>query len=481
MATPAPAARPGLRPYLVVAAALGTGLGVHSAQRYWSDDVWIHAAAILEHAARPWVPGHPQVAAEVGDPALNPYTWWWGRIIAATGADVLDVLVVAALVNLVALGWAWWRLARRLAPTGVAPAVSLVAVVALWGVGSWRWSGFPGLNSLGFGLPYPSAAATALALVAVERALVHVDRPRWSTGTMVMACWGGVLLFHPYTAAASALSLAGLVAWRSWRGGPSVPLLGPLVVGGALAVSAFVAWPHVDALALVSGGGDYDNGRLLVRFPARAALGLATVLAVGVATVRWRDERYAALVALPLAAAIGGWLIGEGSLVRALPLALVPGFLATGELVGRAVAADRTRSPAVLAVAAACLVGLLGSTSGLSRMVPTAVSPSWLRDRMEASADEERAGLPEGLARGVVVAVEPSEPRTALFVLGTGAKLVAPPRPAPELDDVDLRWAANAAAVAGDPGPAVDDFGATHRLVRRDGALSLEALTDDDR
>ena len=144
----------------------------------------------------------------------------------------------------------------------------LVFTLLLWGVTPWRWSGFLSANSFGFGLPYPSAFATAAAWACIGQWTAYLDGgPRRS---LAVATGLGALavLTHPFTGAWLAIALACvLAAQRSWTRARTLSIL---AAAGAGAVTV-LAWPYYDVLGLGWVVGIHRRPPAAVRERPRAA------------------------------------------------------------------------------------------------------------------------------------------------------------------------------------------------------------------
>ena len=143
-------------------------------------------------------PVHPLTGTHDQFEYYSPYTLVVAAFARVTGWSSVFVLQIAAVCN-VALFLTGFRLFVRQLTNRLAVTFSLVATLLFWGWHPWRWSGFLNLDSIGFGLPFPSMFASGLALI-VAWALLRYDterRVRW----LVMVAVGlpTVMLSHPFT------------------------------------------------------------------------------------------------------------------------------------------------------------------------------------------------------------------------------------------------------------------------------------------
>jgi hypothetical protein len=161
-AVPAPSGSwPARHRYGLLAAVVVLLTTIQTLNGQWSTDMWEHVAVVRELIARPFDPGHPLVLSDAAHPGFSPYTVVLGILGDLTGAGAIAVLSVAAVVNVVLLVLAFRLLVVEVTRNERAPFWALVFVLLLWGVTPYRYSGFFGLNSIGFVAPYPSTFATA--------------------------------------------------------------------------------------------------------------------------------------------------------------------------------------------------------------------------------------------------------------------------------------------------------------------------------
>lgn len=173
-------------------------------------------------------------------------------------------MTAAGIANLAVFLVAFRAFVRTLVDNPLAPFWALLFALFAWGILPWRFSGFLGMNAIGFGLPYPSMFAmnvTLLSLCSLARFGVS-RRPHW----LLWFALGAVLvsLTHPLTSAALVIgSIALAVRYRIPMNAGELALSGGIVV----AVGSLVAvWPGYSIVnLLVHEGGAYNNPVMYVR------------------------------------------------------------------------------------------------------------------------------------------------------------------------------------------------------------------------
>jgi hypothetical protein len=197
--------------YLVLSSVIMVLMTSQTLNQQWSTDFWEHSAVVREFAAHLLHPRHPLLLVDVTHPDFSPYTLAVGALARLAGIGPIGALSVAAILNLVIFLVGFRLFVARLVANPLAPFYALMFVLILWGVSPWRWSGFLNLNSLGFGLPYPSMFATAIALLSLWALDVFLEGRRlvWLLGAVVGSAV--VLLTHPITAVA--VAVGGGLPW----------------------------------------------------------------------------------------------------------------------------------------------------------------------------------------------------------------------------------------------------------------------------
>lgn len=422
-------------PYLIVCGALGAVLASQTLNRQWSGDVSAHAAAITEMAARPWTPEEPFIGGDVDSPYLSPWSLVWGLMARLSGWTAYDVLVLSGLVNLVLILVAFRLFTRALGLSDAAAAVGLISAVVLWGLSPWRWSGFISLNSLGFGLPYPSATCFALMLVVWTLVLRYLARHRRRDLAAIAALTALIVLSHPFSALNMAIGVVALlVAFnRSLR---DVPAIGTAVLTGGL---ASLLWPYYSVVEAAAGGGLYEG--VHAPFYEPEALTRIALLAVALPALlkRGREDRRDPLVWLFVvgAAVYGlGWVVGVNSLGRVLPVVMLGPQLA---LAAQLVESAPTRGWQVWRVAAAgaLVLGLVATLPGLTRAIPAVLLDEQQQASLRFRQPASDGMLDREVAPGDVVLT--SQITLARGLVARGVRVVAPPYIQPLITDADER------------------------------------------
>jgi hypothetical protein len=413
----------------------------HTINRQWSGDAPAHAAAVTEMSLRPWSPEEPFIGGDVDSPYLNPWSLVWGLVARLTGWTAYDVLVVAGLANLVLILVAFRLFTRAVGMTDAAAAVGLLSAVVLWGWSPWRWSGFISLNSLGFGLPYPSATCFALMLLLWTATLRYLRHRRWRQLVAIVLLMLFVVLSHPFTAVSTAIGVAAMLVASASSRRDAVVVSAAVVVGGV----ASLAWPYYSVADAAAGGGLYESVHATFYEPDALARIALLLVAAPALLARGRDNRRDPLVWLFIAGACAyllGWALGVNSLGRVLPVVVLGPQLA---LATRLVESASSRDWKVWRVAAAgaLVLGVAATLPGLTRAVPAVLldeqQEASLRFRQPAGADV-LAGV---VAPGEVVLTP--DTMLARALVARGVRVVAPPFIQPLIADAAERSAAVAA------------------------------------
>lgn len=424
-------------PYLVLAAVLLVLLGVQTLNRQWSSDFFMHTATI--NALRDDIvdPEHDMTGTDDPSERSNPYMVGLAEVGRVSGLATVTVLQLAGLVNLVA-----FLVAFELFVTGVVGRrgvafYALLATLFLWGLGPWRWSGYLNLNSIGFGLPWPSMFATAVVLLVGWAALRYdvSGSYRWlfviGVGLTLTA------LSHPYTFLWGLVMLAALGFHRRlYRRGR----VEGLVVAALGTVALVAAWPYYPFFELTSVDGDYSKvmQAMYTDVPARTVSALPGFVLTGLRFRRDRRDPVALMLLGGLVIYVAGALADTQSLGRVLPLIMLAAHIAIGAYVADVVS-RRTAAPwPVLAgLAVAAVVGVIGVAPAFPRLVPRGLLPTSVREKAALLPSDERYPELDGaLAPGTVVVAPPD---LAGFPTAYHYVVVAPGYPAPFVDDLAAR------------------------------------------
>lgn len=420
--------------YLALASTILALSAIQTRNGQWSSDMWEHVAVVRELITHPTDPAHPQLLLDAPHPGFSPYGVVLGLVGGAFDLGPVTVLSWAAIANVALLLVALRSLVRAATGDDGAPFWALLFVLVLWGVGPFRYSGFFGLNSIGFVAPYPSTFATGVAFATIVAALRFARGG--SSGWLVGVASGAalVLLVHPLSAPwlAVVLVVVGALQVRPW------PRLAGFVASGAVALGLAVAWPYFSIVELVEGSGSLEglNQSMYAGVPLRT---FPLLLGVVAAARRWRAQHDDLLVA---------WLVGTGllyglgalldntSLGRTLAFIVVLLAIAVAASVSRIEASGPLRTqPRRVKWAAAGLGALLGlgtvaSLGGLVRMVPRSLLPASVREADELVRPDERYAFLEGPVGPTDVVLAPRKADNRVIPAITGrAVVLAAPRP----------------------------------------------------
>jgi hypothetical protein len=423
-----------LGPYLAVCAVVGLGLAVQTLRQLWSSDVWQHAATVEAFGADPLGPNHPLTVGLASDPyLLNLWGLGWGTVARVTGLSTFTVLQGAALANAVFVAVALYRLVRTLDARAWSPALALASMLLLWGPSTWRWSGYPSLNAIGFGLPYPSYTAFALFLFGITTAL-RLRHTRARTGPpwgLAIIC-AGATLCHPSTGAALCASVV-VVALVSpidrWS------LTRDTVLAVAIAGLIVLLWPFGHAWELLGAPEAFDAINRPVNENLLRSAGLALVAAPW---VLWRlggehASAVRAVVVLNLTISAIGFLGGPSVAGRCLPFALVLIQVAFAIAIAEYASDRRHRWAAAAALGVVAAIGTYGARGALPRLIPSQLLPARIADddrlvrTSTVAADVPDVPIDEPVALAVGA--------SSRHLVAAGVRVVVPPYPVAALDD----------------------------------------------
>lgn len=428
--------------YALLAAATVALTAVQTLNGQWSSDMWEHVAVVRELITRPFDPAHPQILSDAAHPGFSPYTVALGVVGGVTGTSALTVLSAAAVLNVALLLAAWHAFVVAVTENRRAPFWSLLFMLLLWGASPYRYSGFFGLNSIGFVAPFPSTFATAVALITIVGALRLTGAPSVAHLLGVGVGTALVVLVHPLSApwllaALAAVGITRLRGLRSW--------LGALLALG-LTITICLLWPYYSFVELLRGTGDLEalNASMYTDVLVRllpAMLGLVVI-------VRRFRAHPRDLLALFLIGASSLWLLGavtnNTSYGRSLAFVVIVLHVALADGVGRLEArahwrhASRRDQVGAAALAALLVLGLVTTSPGWVRMIPPPLLSASLRDADELVRPEEAFELLVGNVgrTEVVLSPHPSDNRIIPALAGRTLTLAAP---RPFVDDLEAR------------------------------------------
>jgi hypothetical protein len=374
--------------YLVLGAVVTVLTAIQTANGQWSTDMWEHVAVVRGLIDDPF---RSTQSLELLD---TPYTVSLGLIGRGLGVSAVTILSLAAIANAILLLVALRLFVIEVTGNRRAPFWALVFVLLLWGFSPYRYSGFFNLNSIGFVLPYPSAFATAIALLTLTAALRAMGGWRWPFLVAVTAGIATVVLVHPITGAWLAVALVGVGVSRARVVSDWIWLVAAGVAGFALTL----LWPYYSVLDLARDTASYDvANRAMYRdvalrlFPA--------LIGVWVVWRRFRVDRRDLLGVLlvgGLAIYAYGFVRDEYSYGRSLALVVLVLDVAAADGVARLERGLRwsRASPwlraAAVALGGLLVLGLVEARGGLVRMVPGGVLPTSVRTSDEFVRVDDR-------------------------------------------------------------------------------------------
>lgn len=471
--------------YVALAVLLWAGLLVQTLAYEWSSDFRFHTAAIAEFAVNTFNPRHIFLPFELPHHSLSFYHQVLGVFSRATGLSAIDVTQIAAMLNATVLLFVFPKFVRVFIDRRNAPFVALLIVLLAWGPDAWRLSSLLNLNSIGFGLPYPSAFAVWMSMAAIVW-LNHIMVRGWKPlsavpGLLVV----GFLISNAHLIAFGILMVpaAALVLWRRSKEG----FLGLAVIGVGAVAGAF-AWPYFPLFGVADESAviDWQNYTVYESTLIRLAPSLVGVIPL---VQRFRRDRLDPLVTsfafllviFGLGLVVERYVLGRTILGIALTLqlALAGGILELWSGLSESI----RRIGGALAVACVAVLSYLAAP-GLVRLIPAPLLPA------SVAADERLVSPVEWIVESdplldhddVVLA----QPEISQYFPSTGAKVVyLSPAPfvsdqaereeftveffespdASLLDEYDVTWIAYQKSETDDPiGSRLDDMGVEHDL-----------------
>lgn len=366
--------------YVAMVVVLGGLLAVQTWQEQFSTDVYTHLAAFRELSINPLDPTHPYAATNDPTVFFTPYAVGLGMLGWVFRAEPIELLRVGTAVNFVLFVVGLWMFSRSFTSHRWTPHLTLFFSLVAWGIGSWRWSGYWGLNSIGFGLGWPAMFASGLALIAL--AGLHryfITRQRWMIFAIAVAA-ALIGVTHPLTGLWFAIAAVAIAASQ-----PLATLrdtIGELIAAGVLAVVLVLLWPYYSVLGMATGVWGIEGGYSQM-YRGVFLRGFLVIPGVVALVLRFRRDARDPLVwmfAGGFAVYVAGYLSGDYSLGRVAPLIALSAHVALADLTANWVVSGnrRTISAAWIGIVLIGVVGMAGSTSGLIRMVPNAMLPASL-------------------------------------------------------------------------------------------------------
>jgi len=294
-------------------------------------DLFEHAASIRELATHPLAPLHPIYAVNEPHSLYSPYAFVLAMLERSLGTDPMAVLAVAGFVNALLLAIGLRAFVREFSASPLAPTLTLVFALVLWGILPPAWSGMLHLQSLSYGLPYPSTfvlGAVLLALVQVRRFL-RVGG--WVRLVVILAVAIFALLSHPFTSlllyvgsAAFLLEAIGRAPWSR---------LGAVLTVGVAAVPLALPWPFFPFFDLVLAQEAAFEGDHLRMYTSAAQWTFLAWPGVVVLALRARAnprDPLAVMFGLTVLLYLFGWVIGAYNLGRLLSVMMLLVHVALG-------------------------------------------------------------------------------------------------------------------------------------------------------
>jgi hypothetical protein len=404
--------------YLLLAAAVTVLTTIQTVNGQWSSDMWEHVAVVRGLIDDPF-------SATAGLSLLDtPYTVTLGMLGSVLGVSAVTMLSIAAIANVVLLLGAFRLFVLEATQNRRAPFWALGFLLVLWGPSPYRFSGFFNLNSIGFVLPFPSAFATAIALLVLTAALRASRDHRWQWFAAVAAGTTTVVLVHPITALWLAAGLLAIAVSRMRDVRAWIWLVG----AGSLGLAMTLAWPYFRVFDLV---GETDAGLANRSMYEDVLLRLLPVAVIGL-WVLWRRLRVDRrdLLGLMLGGALAiyvyGYVTDEYVYGRSLALVVIVLDVAAGDGVGRLEerfqwrrARGWVRAGAVT-LGALLVFGLIFTRGGLVRMVPTRLLPASVRTSDELARVDDEYGFLSRFVSGndVVIGATDEDNRVIPAVAG---------------------------------------------------------------
>jgi hypothetical protein len=215
-------------------------------------DYWEHTAVLRALLDDPFRPEHPLVETSAPSPRFGPHFVLVALAGRAIGADALDAMSLAAVLNAALFLAGIHLFFREYFRDPRAPLVALVVMFGSW-LDAPHFSNVYKLSIYFSVAGYPSSAALAMMLFALTVLLRLLRSERERPGLWALVAFLGAYIYvtHPLTAML-AFTAAGLFALTE----PRVPLRRRLWAGGAIAAGLLLAslWPYYPALGMVASG-----------------------------------------------------------------------------------------------------------------------------------------------------------------------------------------------------------------------------------
>jgi hypothetical protein len=258
----------------------------------WVGDFWEHAAAVRELARAPFDPHHPLFA--IDEPHLDyaPYLLVLGLLSKVTGLSAVSTLEVAGMVNLVLFLVGLRLFVRVFTDRPWAPFYALLFILLLYGWSPWAASGLFNLNSIGFGLSYPSTFAVSVGFftVALFARWLREGASQWSLVAVGLLA-ATATLTHPASGVFIYPTIAALVLASGRLGDRAVLVPVGATIAGSIGLA--LVWPHFSLIDVFTDNvGLYDaTNRFIYEGAVKRALPLLLAVPLVWRRLRadWRD------------------------------------------------------------------------------------------------------------------------------------------------------------------------------------------------
>lgn len=454
----------------------------------WAADLGLHLATVGRLEQNLWHPGNPIVDQSGGSPYYTPYTVALAVIGKLIGASAMTMLKVAAVANLVLLLTGMRAFVRKLTGAAWAPVLAFLCLMVLWGIRPLGFSGFFSVESLVLCIAYPSAFALGLTLhvwsLTARSTRRHESGLGWWSHVLIGALVAIVLISHQFTSIGTVAGLACLLVSR-WRAFDRALLLRWAVTAG-VGCGIVVLWPYYHLWALAS---DVDALSAVHAALYSWKFYALAIVAVPALLRRLRRDRLDPLVLLAACAGLivaYGWVVGDYSWGRALPMLMLPLQIALGielaENLRRPALARLRATPAravYAAVAAFALLAGAWTQLGVARLYTTRAQVGhWthvagLPIHTIATLGRYDWMLPEVKARQVVLT---NDERGLYMIAAYGAYSVDEIWYDPELSSADQRARSAAVNAFFRPGEQLSE---ARRILRRYGVSWIIATPHD--
>lgn len=430
------------RTYVLLSLALAILMVGQTLNRLWSSlDFWVWLGPIREFSRSPFEPSHPLVAVSAPDSYMGPYSFFLGLVTRLTGADPVNVMAVAGLLNLVLVVVGLWQLTRRVSMASWAPPLALVFSLVAWGWRPWRWSGYLNLNSIGTVLSLGSTFAYGVGLSSLAAFWAWLDLRRDRYLLIATVTYPLALLTHQMTGLWVALVALGFVTAKiaTFHRRDVRRLL-----AAAMATTAvLLLWPFYSVLELMTAVGGFDeiNSATYSAVASRAALALPGLVILCVRARRDLRDPLALAALLVLAAFLFGWVTDRGSLGRVFPGAMLMMHLAMADWFAVHLSVQSAvpwrRRAVRTAFGAVCLLGLAGTATGWVRSVPRTLVPQSVAKQLRLkSYVEPNLAFVDYFEDDDIVA---ATGRASIPIAGVAAKVLSVGIPEPFIDDAEQR------------------------------------------